>query len=491
MSDDGHMDFNSTDIPEIQFDPEIAPHLRKFNGVEIKEIVNASRPKSQLFADADALAAENKKKPNGEITCEVIADPVSIEKKSLNLPPNIDGVFWDAHEKIQKIYLYALTGEVSPDSVYHAICSRLSGSMPKGTWIGGPSDTFRKEAPLNHFSVHVGISSLGKGSADYLARLAVEGNLHIREGSVGSGEALEQMFMGRTSDKEPEQICWNAIVGYDEALKLQNINKRENSSTVISTLTTAWRGTPMITYLADTKRSRNVKDYNLGLTIQGQPELLSWLSGEDVKTIGLCARLLWASLWHPDDRPSIPLQKLFIPVPSQPVEFILDKKIHEFIMDQKSALRKGIISTNNHPHWSHARMAAITHWIMNPGEHRRICVPYSAWELTELPMKSSAGVCQWVSDQAKAKRSADNQQRGTDQAEAQAGREAARDAMLNEMAVKIRKDKKNKLTHSEIRDLFTKCERARTDEAIEFCINMGWLTEMVGIRRGRAYEQMR
>ncbi|MDY6871287.1 MAG: bifunctional DNA primase/polymerase [Actinomycetota bacterium] len=227
--------------------------------------------------------------------------------------------FWSAHPVLAHIRAFAHYGVNSADAVLGAALVRLSAYLDPCVRI----DTgVKRPLPLNMFVGIVGSAGTGKSSAYHASAdlLAFEyGNLLDNsltaradevppELPVGSGPGVAEAFMGTVIDpsdptmktKVRRQVRHKVLFHSDEGAGLvSGILDNKRGQDIGPTLRAAWTGAVLGQANASAERTRQVRDYAVGLCVGFQLEALAALSTEEQLEYGTPQRFVYVSATDP------------------------------------------------------------------------------------------------------------------------------------------------------------------------------------------------
>lgn len=159
---------------------------------------------------------------------------------------------------------------------------------------------------MSMFAISVAPSGAGKTSSTRAVRdlvnLAAAG-VEAGDQPIGSGEGIAEAFMGEVPTGEPsgkgkqpatrrEQVRQRAHFHIDEGEALLRLLRRD-AATLGETLRRAFTGEPLGQRNASSDRTRVVKDYTLGVTLNCTPGTVAGILS--FAEAGLPQRFLWAS----------------------------------------------------------------------------------------------------------------------------------------------------------------------------------------------------
>lgn len=218
-------------------------------------------------------------------------------------PPVLPDDFWSARPHLAAIRAFARSRHASPDAVLTAAIVRAGVAAPPGaralTDQGGGT-------PMSMFAISVAPSGAGKTSSTRAVRdlvnLAAAG-VEAGDQPIGSGEGIAEAFMGEVPTGEPsgkgkqpatrrEQVRQRAHFHIDEGEALLRLLRRD-AATLGETLRRAFTGEPLGQRNASSDRTRVVKDYTLGVTLNCTPGTVAGILS--FAEAGLPQRFLWAS----------------------------------------------------------------------------------------------------------------------------------------------------------------------------------------------------
>ncbi|KRQ26872.1 MULTISPECIES: bifunctional DNA primase/polymerase [Mycobacteroides] len=231
----------------------------------------------------------------------------------LNLPPE----FWQAHPVLGHIRAFAHHGVNSPDAVFGSLLARLSANLDPSVRV----DTgVKRPMPLNMFAGLVGSAGTGKSSAhaasddllDFVypdpmaAGLLAATDECPPELPVGSGPGVAEAFMGNVVDpldtkiKRREQVRHKVLFYSDEGAALVGgILDNKRGVDIGPTLRVGWTGAVLGQQNATADRTRQVRDYTLGLCVGFQLEAVADLSTPEQMEYGTPQRFVYFSATDP------------------------------------------------------------------------------------------------------------------------------------------------------------------------------------------------
>lgn len=251
--------------------------------------------------------------------------------------------FWSAHPTLTHIRQFAHHGVNSADAVLGATLVRLSAHLdPCVRIVTG----VKRPLPLNTFVGIVGSAGTGKSSAyhasadllDFKFDDPMAGDLIAAadqcppELPVGSGPGVAEAFMGTVIDpgdptmktKVRRQVRHKVLLHSDEGAGLvSGIIDNKRGQDIGPTLRAAWTGAVLGQANATAERTREVRDYSLGLCVGFQLEALAGLSTAEQLEYGTPQRFLYVSATDstiPDDAPDDP-GPLVVSLPSGPLRY--------------------------------------------------------------------------------------------------------------------------------------------------------------------------
>ena len=263
--------------------------------------------------------------------------------------PQLPEEFWSAHPTLTHVRQFAHYGVNSADAVLGAALVRLSAHLdPCVRIVTG----VKRPLPLNTFVGIVGSAGTGKSSA-YQASADL---LDLKFGNpmdldliapadqcppelpVGSGPGVAEAFMGTVIDpgdptmktKVRRQVRHKVLLHSDEGAGLvAGIIDTKRGQDIGPTLRAAWTGAVLGQANASAERTREVRDYSLGLCVGFQLEALAALSTAEQLEYGTPQRFVYVSATDPtipDDAPDDPGQ-LTVPLPHGPLRYDAELRV--------------------------------------------------------------------------------------------------------------------------------------------------------------------
>ncbi|BBZ64506.1 bifunctional DNA primase/polymerase [Mycolicibacterium monacense] len=257
--------------------------------------------------------------------------------------PQLPEEFWSAHPTLEHIRQFAHYGVNSADAVLGAALVRLSAHLdPCVRIVTG----VKRPLPLNTFVGIVGSAGTGKSSAyqasadlldlkfgdPMLGDLIAPADQCPPELPVGSGPGVAEAFMGTVIDpgdptmktKVRRQVRHKVLLHSDEGAGLvSGIIDTKRGQDIGPTLRAAWTGAVLGQANASAERTREVRDYSLGLCVGFQLEALAALSTAEQLEYGTPQRFVYVSATDPtipDDAPDDP-GPLTVPLPHGPLRY--------------------------------------------------------------------------------------------------------------------------------------------------------------------------
>jgi ABC-type dipeptide/oligopeptide/nickel transport system ATPase component len=226
--------------------------------------------------------------------------------------------FWSAHPALVHIRQFAHYGVNSADAVLGATLARLSAYLDPVVRI----DTgVKRPLPLNTFTGIVGSAGTGKSSAyhasadllDFDFGDPMDTNLIASaiepppELPVGSGPGVAEAFMGlvvpdplNPKIKVRAQVRHKVLFHSDEGAGLvSGILDNKRGQDIGPTLRAGWTGAVLGQANASAERTRQVRDYSVGLCVGFQLEALAALSTKEQLEYGTPQRFVYASATDP------------------------------------------------------------------------------------------------------------------------------------------------------------------------------------------------
>ncbi|MFT9527266.1 bifunctional DNA primase/polymerase [Mycobacteroides abscessus subsp. abscessus] len=257
-------------------------------------------------------------------------------------PPQLAEEFWSAHPRLAHIRQFAHYGVNSADAVLGAALVRLSAHLdPCVRIVTG----VKRPLPLNTFVGIVGSAGTGKSSAyhasadllDFEFGDPMAGDLIAPadqcppELPVGSGPGVAEAFMGlvvpdplNPKIKVRTQVRHKVLLHSDEGAGLvSGIIDAKRGQDIGPTLRAAWTGAVLGQANASAERTREVRDYSLGLCVGFQLEALAALSTPEQLEYGTPQRFVYVAATDPtipDDAPDNP-GPLTVPLPHGPLHY--------------------------------------------------------------------------------------------------------------------------------------------------------------------------
>ncbi|MFL0159518.1 bifunctional DNA primase/polymerase [Mycobacteroides chelonae] len=231
----------------------------------------------------------------------------------LNLPPE----FWQAHPVLAHIRRFAHHDANGADPVFGAALARLSANLDPSVRV----DTgVKRPMQLNMFTGLVGSAGTGKSSAfqasddlfDFKRPDPTATDLIYVDGGrppelpVGTGPGLAEAFMGVVVDpldpkvKRREQVRHKVLFVCDEGAALvAGILDNKRGMDIGPTLRVGWTGAVLGQQNASAERTRQVRDYTLGLCVGFQLEAVADLSTPEQMEYGTPQRFVYFSATDP------------------------------------------------------------------------------------------------------------------------------------------------------------------------------------------------
>jgi Bifunctional DNA primase/polymerase, N-terminal len=231
----------------------------------------------------------------------------------LNLPSE----FWEAHPVLGHIRAFAHHSVNSPDAVFGSLLARLSANLDPSVRV---STGVKRPLPLNMFAGLVGSAGTGKSSAhaasddllDFVypdpmaAGLLAATDECPPELPVGSGPGVAEAYMGTVVDvldpkaKRREQVRHKVLFYSDEGAALVGgILDNKRGQDIGPTLRVGWTGAVLGQQNASADRTRQVRDYTLGLCVGFQLEAVAALSTPEQLEYGTPQRFVYFSATDP------------------------------------------------------------------------------------------------------------------------------------------------------------------------------------------------
>lgn len=233
---------------------------------------------------------------------------------SLNLPDE----FWDQHPVLGHIRQFAHHGVNSADAVLGAALTRLSAYLDPSVRV---NTGVKRPLPLNMFAGLVGSAGTGKSSAhqaaadllsfvfpDPMTTELLAGHQRPPELPVGSGPGVAEAFMGTVIDmddptgktKVRRQVLHKVLFYCDEGAALvAGILDNKRGQDIGPTLRAAWTGAVLGQQNASADRTRQVRDYSLGLCAGFQLEAVAAFSTPEQLEYGTPQRFVYFSATDP------------------------------------------------------------------------------------------------------------------------------------------------------------------------------------------------
>ncbi|CAN5222568.1 hypothetical protein BH11ACT6_BH11ACT6_05050 [soil metagenome] len=250
--------------------------------------------------------------------------------------------FWTAHPALTHIRQFAHYGVNSADAVLGAGLARLSAHLDPSVRI----DTgVKRPLPLNTFAGIVGSAGTGKSSAYHASAdlldfvfgelmdtgLIAAADEQPPELSVGSGPGVAEAFMGLVvvdplspKIKVRKQVRHKVLFQSDEGAGLvSGILDNKRGQDIGPTLRAAWTGAVLGQANASAERTRQVRDYSVGLCVGFQLEALAAMSTDEQLEYGTPQRFVYFSATDPsipDDAPPDP-GALVVTLPHGPMRY--------------------------------------------------------------------------------------------------------------------------------------------------------------------------
>lgn len=371
---------NSVLAMECEFIGELPEGKRHAEMLEVTwnlaAMVFAGRLKhEQVLEYGDAYARACQPYPVGkDFSSALLGAYQKIGEPDTGSPGNLPGEFWESTDVLTHIRDAAWNWYRSPDALLHAVLARLAAMNPPqrqaATGIGKP-------ASLNYAAVLAGPPGSGKSTACSCAEelLPFPLSVDVREGGLGSGEGLAELYMDGIG-KDRQQAYHNGFIYEDEGAALSELKDR-SGATLWSTIRKAISGETLGQANATKDRSRRVEKgtYSLGLLIGFQPETIQPLLSETGS--GMAQRFAYASATDPsipDAGPEWP----------GPLEYRARQQVITFDAEVSAAMRADVLTRvrggtaegDEHAMLTRARLAALL-VILHGGDH----VDGKFWEL--------------------------------------------------------------------------------------------------------------
>ena len=220
--------------------------------------------------------------------------------------PTLPAAFWQARPELNAVRAFAHWRGVSAGAVLvqalvrAGVVSAPDARAQVADWLPA--------MPLSLFAVIVGPSGAGKTTAAAAARdlVAAGAGDALLDQPIGSGEGVAEAFMGEVETKpaagrkkaetERRQVRRLAHFHIDEGEALVRLAKRDGA-TLGEALRRGFMGEPLGQRNASADRTRVVRDYVLGLTVNATPAVAAGLL--QFAELGLPQRFLWASAIDP------------------------------------------------------------------------------------------------------------------------------------------------------------------------------------------------
>lgn len=303
----------------------------------------------------------------------------------LNLPAD----FWEAHPVLLHIRRYAHYGVNSADAVLGAALVRLSSYLDPSVRV---STGVKHPLPLNMFAGLVGSAGTGKSSAhqaaadlldlvfpDPMSHGLIAGSECPAELPVGSGPGVAEAFMGTVVDlldpkiKRREQVRHKVLFHCDEGAALvAGILDNKRGQDIGPTLRAGWTGAVLGQQNASADRTRQVRDYSIGLCAGFQLEAVAAFSTPEQLEYGTPQRFVYFSATDPaipDDAGDDPGQ-LTVKMPIGPMHY--DAELRARARREALARARGDGTANADPMHAHrpalaGRCAALLVILCDPG----------------------------------------------------------------------------------------------------------------------------
>jgi hypothetical protein len=424
----------------------------------------------------------------------VVSNPVPQETPIL-----LSETFWDARSNLAHIRQAAQSRAVSADVVLHAILARIAGAA-KHTIKLPPVVATR--ASLSYFAAVVGPPDSGKSSPYGVARDLFPVGDHVMDSlPIGSGEGIVEVLFDLVKEPDDDgklvnvkrQVKYNAIVFIDEGKSLAALSAR-SGSTLLDTLRSIWSGQTLGQTNASNERKRIVPagQYSYGLVMGLQPTMAGALL-DDVAA-GTPQRFSWA--WAID--PTIPDTAtwpgplaLTLPGPAdlEPIEEVptagfvthqvpVARAVADEIRFRRLAIVRGELEVD--PHDAHGYLLRLKVAALLSILDERLEVSEDDWDLAEVVTDTSAAVRRHVQSLVAADASQRESATSTKlAARAVVADDATRLNQVDRAAHRIvgvvgRNGGEMLVSHARRNcrsygDVF--------DEALDYAIDHGWLTE--------------
>jgi hypothetical protein len=321
--------------------------------------------------------------------------------------------FWNAHPVLEHIRAFAHYGVNSADAVLGAALARLSAHLDPCVRI---STGVKRPLPLNTFTGIVGSAGTGKSSAYHASAdlLAFKNPDPMSSGleasaaevppelPVGSGPGVAEAFMGlvvpdplNPKIKARVQVRHKVLFNSDEGAGLvSGILDAKRGQDIGPTLRAAWTGAVLGQANASAERTREVRNYSLGLCVGFQLEALAAMSTEEQLEYGTPQRFVYVSATDPsipDEAPPFP-GPLEVVLPDGPLRY--DAELRTRARQEALARARGEAegTAEGDPMRAHrpalvARCAALLVVLCEPGRNE---VHSGDVELAEMLLDTSA-----------------------------------------------------------------------------------------------------
>ncbi|MBF9319833.1 bifunctional DNA primase/polymerase [Mycobacteroides chelonae] len=323
----------------------------------------------------------------------------------LNLPPE----FWEAHPVLEHIRRFAHHGVNSADAVLGSSLARLSANLDPSVRV----DTgVKRPLPLNMFTGLVGSAGTGKSSAyqasddlldfafpDPMAAGLLASDERPPELPVGSGPGVAEAFMGTVADildpktKRREQVRHKVLFYCDEGAALvAGILDNKRGQDIGPTLRVGWTGAVLGQQNASAERTRQVRDYVLGLCVGLQLEAVAALSTPEQLEYGTPQRFVLFCATDPTipDESGVYTGALNVKMPVGLLRY--DNELKARVRREALARARGDGTSDADPLQAHrpaltARLAGLLVVLCDPG---RTEIHSADVELAEVILDTSA-----------------------------------------------------------------------------------------------------
>lgn len=233
--------------------------------------------------------------------------------------PALPDSFWASRPYLAAIRDFARSQRAAPGAVLIQVLVRAAVGAP-GTPV---VMTDAAGVHLTLYGITIAPSGAGKTGSTRASRLIVDltaAGIEVVDAPIGSGEGIAEAYMGEAEvdaggGKKPvtqrQQVRNRVHFHLDEGEALLKLLRRDGA-TIGETLRRAFTGEPLGQQNATAERTRVVRDYTLGVTINCTPGSVAGILAH--AETGLPQRFLWASGIDPS-APEHPREVLAIALP--------------------------------------------------------------------------------------------------------------------------------------------------------------------------------